>query len=366
MYFSVEEKRRREDLFNREKELKEILDAINRDDRLIIIKGIRRIGKSSVMNVALEVSGLPYIKIDVRSLYAETGFITREVLYRVLELELNRLVGFRSSLRRYLARVKGISLMGGGITFETARDAPFLFEILDSLNEWAEGSGTKLVIALDEAHYFRFSSVRMREIIASSLERRRSLFFILTGSEVGLFEDFLGFSNYSSPLYGRYRVEVILDRFTRDESIRFLVEGFREWSIQPPLELIGKVVDMFDGIVGWLSHFGYWYVTRRPGEKEVNVMLKNFFEEASGVVLGELSKLLSYSPRYRYILKGVAEGFTRWSEIYRYLLVRGVRINRARYNELLKKLVNYGYLAKVNGEYIIPDPVVKYIAENKL
>ena len=66
------------------------------------------------------------------------------------------------------------------------------------------------------------------------------------------------------------------------------------------------------------------------------------------------------------ILEAIAKGCTRWSEIYRFLLLNGVKIGRPRYNVLLKKLLDYSYIKKKDDNYIIADPVIKYVAENKL
>ncbi|MCS7384716.1 MAG: hypothetical protein NDF53_03170 [archaeon GB-1867-097] len=94
-----------------------------------------------------------------------------------------------------------------------------------------------------------------------------------------------------------------------------------------------KFVEDFDGLVGWLSYFGYWYATQGYRVKNLDIVLKSL-EEASGVVLNEISYLLKYSPRYRFILKAIAKGYTRWSEIYRFLLLNGAKIGRPRYNVL--------------------------------
>jgi len=63
-----------------------------------------------------------------------------------------------------------------------------------------------------------------------------------------------------------------------------------------------KFVEDFDGLVGWLSYFGYWYATQGYRVKNLDIVLKSL-EEASGVVLNEISHLLKYSPRYRVILR---------------------------------------------------------------
>jgi AAA+ ATPase superfamily predicted ATPase len=64
--FDERPKVNRKELFDREKEIEEIISNLNRP--LLIITGIRRIGKTSVMNVALNEAKIPFIVIDCRSI----------------------------------------------------------------------------------------------------------------------------------------------------------------------------------------------------------------------------------------------------------------------------------------------------------
>ncbi|MGC9135633.1 hypothetical protein [Caldivirga sp.] len=66
------------------------------------------------------------------------------------------------------------------------------------------------------------------------------------------------------------------------------------------------------------------------------------------------------------ILGAVAHGLDTWSEIKRCVEVKVGSISDVRFNELLRNLVRYGYLAKINDKYIIPDPMVKYTVLNYL
>jgi len=67
-----------------------------------------------------------------------------------------------------------------------------------------------------------------------------------------LLRDFLGYEEPKSPLYGRAVYEVVVERFSKEESREFLMRGFREEGVSPPPEVVDEVVNFFDGIVGWL------------------------------------------------------------------------------------------------------------------
>jgi AAA+ ATPase superfamily predicted ATPase len=71
--FDLQPKTRREDLFDRERELQELHSAIEKGYPLIALLGIRRIGKTSVLKVlANEVDG---VYLDMR------GLVKRDDMY---------------------------------------------------------------------------------------------------------------------------------------------------------------------------------------------------------------------------------------------------------------------------------------------
>ena len=156
--------------------------------------------------------------------------------------------------------------------------------------------GMRFVFVFDEAQYLRFSNVRYDGVFAWAIDNLSNLTFILTGSEVGILRDFLRIENAESPLFGR---------FSRDASVSFLVQGFRELNIEPSMDEIEEIVNTFNDLVGWLTMYGYYRALRKLSH-----------EEGSKLVLGELEKVI-YPSRKRYvaILKAVASGLYRWSSI---------------------------------------------------
>ncbi|WP_366940168.1 hypothetical protein [Thermococcus sp.] len=59
LYFDERPKSRREDLYDRERELEEMLASIESRKPLIVLKGIRRLGKTSLLQVALSEAKVP-------------------------------------------------------------------------------------------------------------------------------------------------------------------------------------------------------------------------------------------------------------------------------------------------------------------
>ncbi|MEM2185006.1 MAG: hypothetical protein QXO99_07030 [Candidatus Methanomethylicia archaeon] len=64
MLFDERPKENRRDLYDRERELEELKKAMGKP--IILLTGMRRIGKTSVLKVFLNECGMPYSIIDVR------------------------------------------------------------------------------------------------------------------------------------------------------------------------------------------------------------------------------------------------------------------------------------------------------------
>jgi len=359
LLFDLQPKRRREDLYDREEELREFSEAIELGETLILLLGIRRLGKSSLLNVALSESGKPFSKIDVRSLYFTHGSIPQELLARkLLEGLLKSLKGrdkVRMELVNVLSRVKGIKVSGIQVEFD---EKPDLAELLERLDAWVEKTGRRVIIAFDEAQYLRLSGIQYDGLIAYAVDNLPNLTFVLTGSEVGMLHEFIGLENPKKPLFGRYAREITLRRFSKEQSEDFLRKGFKELGMDVPNNEIKKAVEKLDGIVGWLTLYGYLRGVRKLSEKDA---LDELFERAKALVLDEVSTLTRYSARYWYILKAVSLGNDSWSSIKEYVEFKAGKINDAKFSALLKNLVKYGYLEKTSDGYSIPDPVVREV-----
>jgi len=354
MLFDPEPKKRIEDFYDRELELREVLKSLQQE-KLIVIQGMRRLGKSSLLNVALTQSKLPSIKLDLREIYFAHGSVSKFYLYRFLSQELSRLSrSYRIS--SWLKKVQRIKIAGFEIQLDWREGGTPLTEILRALDDWASTQRKKVVLALDEAQYLRLAGrTRYDGLIAWAIDNLDNLVFVLTGSQVGLLQDFLGLEDPSSPLYGRYAKIITLERLSRERAIDFLEKGFREAGVEPPN--LEKVVDTLNGLIGWLTLYGHTYVS------EGKVEVEDFLRLASKLAEEESKKIFRGSERYWAVLKAVASGATKWSEIYDWVALKLGPIPKSNLTYLLSSLVQYGYLEKTEGErFVVPDPVVKFMA----
>jgi AAA+ ATPase superfamily predicted ATPase len=117
-------------------------------------------------------------------------------------------------------------------------------------------------------------------------------------------------------------------------------------------------------VPGWLTLYGYYRVVR--GMNSIDALNK-VLEEGAAIVTSELEKVIERSrDRYTAILKAIATGFKRWKDIKAFVEARTRPIPPNKFSELLERLVKYGYVKKINEEYVIDDPIVKHAVLSKL
>lgn len=253
-YFSPGPKTDRRDLYDREKELSQLVDALKGRGKLIVVTGIRRIGKTSLIRVALKESKLPYIYLDLRKLetYSDAALLS------LLSDALNTFIPLHKRLASYLKSIRGVSVEGLSISLSLKSPKPSISKLLDELDRWADKENQTLVIALDEAQELRFFKGRYNfaKIIAYSYDNHRAVKFLVSVSEVVVLYSTLGLNDERSPLYGRYRKVIQLERFSPDLARDFLVAGFKQEGVLVEDWVVERAVDVFDGVVGWLTFYG--------------------------------------------------------------------------------------------------------------
>jgi AAA+ ATPase superfamily predicted ATPase len=193
-------------------------------------------------------------------------------------------------------------------------------------------------------------------ILAYAYDNLHNLRFVLTGSKVGLLLDTLRLDDVSSPLYGRYVKIIRLERFDDKKSIEFLRKGFKEFNMQFSEEVFYKIYEKVDGMVGWLTYFGYLIAESRSFNIEV---LNDVTEKALRRVHEELDKIFKRSKYYMHVLKAISLGMNTWSSIKKAIEAwLGRPFQNAQISRLLKTLIELIRVEKRNGNYFISDPLI--------
>lgn len=354
MLFDPRPKTSRRDLYDFDEELDLLLRSLN--DPMILVSGLRRTGKTSLVLTALKESGRPYVYVDLRE-----GFNSTKELYKLLSKSFTEFAERFSrsraweTLKRLISRLRGVSVLGFEISFSwSPRERPLLGELFAVLDELGERMGSKIVLVFDEFQKSRGSiGTYLHNAIAHSYDFHRNLTFVLTGSEMGVLYGIM--KDPGSPLYGRAYVEVRTRKLSREESLDFLRRGFAEVSIRVSEEELERAVEELDGIIGWLAHYGYSKVSG-------GAMLERISEEAVSLARGELETFLStrVSRRYRLVLRLLARGFREWGELKRRLEdAEGREVSDRALYEILQQLRRHSIIDEENE---FTDPVVKRAA----
>ncbi len=366
MYFDPQPKTSKKDLFMRDKELKELSKL---DVPLTLVLGPRRLGKTSLLKVFIHETNIPFIFTDCRSLVI-TGTSVNNY-HQLMINQLNNLAKKRNSVINFLKKVKGLNLFGVELELDSTKKDSFLVETFNALNDWALENKKKLYLIFDEAqllrNFKRKGGLDFNELFSYIYDNLQGLRIILTGSEVGILEEFIGLESSSSPLYGRYVKKLYLSRFKKEESEEFLKIGFKQIGTNVSKRAISEAVDVLDGIVGWLVFFGRTCMeTGEVNRKSINMTL----EKAEKIVNDELSNLSRNSKRYISVLKAVAFGSKSWKEIKTATeIIERNYLTDTSFNRILNKLIELSYIDYEIFEekkiYSIIDPVLNNIVKKQ-
>ncbi len=358
MLFDLRPKTSFKELFDRNEEKKAFENSLNTYP-LIVVTGLRRVGKSSLTKSMLNEMKSPYVFIDGRILYTSSGGqIKYTDFVATLERELCKL-STKFKIKSYIKQVRGINISGSGVSIDPKKTD--LTELFDQLNRYSKKTGKDFVVCIDEAQYLRFYGSRggkdLLTLISYMYDNQNHISTVITGSEVGLLHDFLDLSNYESPLYGRAYSEIKVKPFKPNVAKEFLKEGFSEINLSINFKL-DKVIEVLDGIPGYLVLFGNKYKENLNYEEAI----LQVHQTMKGMVEGELKELEKRSSRYIMTLKYIASGVKTWSGLKRVFIADGDNIGDSRLYEILRVLETTSWIEKSSdNKYKIVDPVLEKV-----
>jgi hypothetical protein len=355
LYFDPRPKTEKQDLFGRESELKQFEETLPHASIIVVI-GLRRSGKTSFVDVALSNTSHPHIFLDMRDLpvIPSQADIVRRIGAAFDKIGKKWL----SRLSEALKHVKGVELAGATISFQWGKEGVDLTELFDKIDAWAKKQNKHFLFAVDEVQLVRGDKALPR-LFARIADSNRNITVILTGSEIGLLYDFLGFDNPESPLYGRHYAEIRMRNFSPEEAKTFLEEGFKQIKISCSDDTLEYAVQKLDGVVGWLTLFG---ARSRDRGKCVKQTVDDVLDEGGRLAKAEALKIVKFSSRYGVILNFLAKtGKAGWADIKTTLEIHEKRsLPSSSFTELLNKLVKTSLVEKADSEYHIADSIMAH------
>jgi AAA+ ATPase superfamily predicted ATPase len=356
-------------LFGRKNEVAELEDAISRPSPLIIITGLRRVGKTSVMKTVITKRSKFNIIIDLRDLGSKKH-ITRKDVVNLFQSSIQQFLDSHESMKAKFVdifrSVRGVTVGPLGVNFDWQSKNELDFRSLfDKLNTWAKNNNTIILVAVDEAQEFRKSQhVDMNSIFASIYDSCKNIILILTGSEIGLLHEFLGLQNPKSPLFGRIAWEIKIKPLDKTQSENFLVQGFAQEKIkitQKDSHVISEASEELGGIIGWLIKFGLTCVRKKQISSKYILETK---KDGAILARSEFDKFLenrTAKSRYETIMTALAARRSGWKSLKDYLeLKSGETIYDKNFNDLLDSLLKSSFIEKTSEEYFISDPLLRF------
>lgn len=337
MLFDLKPKENMRDFFNYTEELNSFVKYLtDTSSRMIIIRGLRRTGKSSLIRVGLKKTGVRFVLIDVREL---TSLSRRSFESKLLE-ELKSIKGLTSAL---MERIEGLE---AGVRISLKQEQN-VWKLLKQLNP---------VIAIDEVQMLRGTGV---ESFFAAVYDNTNCKIVLTGSEVGVLDAFIGKEDPKSPLFGRAYKEIKMHSLTPENSNEFLTLGFKEAKKNISKDIIYTALKELDGIIGWLAMFGNLALSLDP-----SVALQKAIKTGTKLAYSEFESFLASraAAKKRYLALGkvlVAKDLS-WSELKLALQVElKESISDPQFTNYLNSLVEYGFVVHVGNAYSIPDPLLR-------
>ncbi len=337
MYFDIYPKSNLKDFFNYKEEYAKVKEALKKGVPITAIIGVRRTGKTSLMNVLFN-------ELNERKVWID-GRIIKDPK---TEIPLAITKSLESRKPMVFGKIESISVSVMGLSINLKTNEEFNRNIEDMIGN------KKLFVFIDEAQ--RMKTMELAELLSYFYDRHSGIKFILSGSEVGLMEEVLGGDASTHPLYGRLIVKIKMSRLTKEKSFEFLKAGFKQVNVKVSKKELNQAVDRLDGLIGWLTMYGY-----ERGVLNKKNALKITEERAVGIVMSELSAFLRNRRNremYLNIIK-YAKGGIEWKALKTALEAeRKKPINPNVLAFAIDELLRYSFLEKQGNKYILPDPLL--------
>lgn len=206
---------------------------------------MRRVGKTSVVNVAVNDPNYLVIKLNLMRIYdpkkkkySKTSFVSL-FLESINEAIKKYTLGGR--LLRFISNVLGID-ENSFIEFNLVKirhrlkkfrgeDVSSTIRELDLLA--GDNKRTLLVLILDEAQeLMKVKGISFSSVFHDVYDYCKNTTVVFTGSSVGILENMLKSLEYEKPFFGRVIRRIRIERFNEQLSRDFLVKGFAGEALQ--------------------------------------------------------------------------------------------------------------------------------------
>ncbi|MFH1094678.1 MAG: ATP-binding protein [Candidatus Micrarchaeota archaeon] len=338
MYFEIEPKSKKADFFNHDYEYEQLKKALERKEKIIAVVGVRRVGKTSLLNVV-------YHETKTLKLWLDGRIVTspkKEIFAAIYETA-------KSGKPRIFGHIDSLNVSAFGIGLNVKVGSQSQIEIEKKVR-----SAGRMTVFIDEAQ--RMKTDELADVLSYFYDRFPGISFVISGSEIGLVEEILGESDGEHPLYGREITKIMVERLDKNRAMDFLRSGFAQIRINITDSELEEAISELDGLIGWLTLYGYEKGVRKNADA-----LKKTSTNAAQIVATELVHFFKNRKNkklYLSILRNT-DG-TAWEELMnKSSKDYGKKLNNNSFASALANLVSYSFVEKKDQKYYLSDPLLK-------
>ncbi len=337
MYFEIEPKGRKKDFFNYDYEYGQVKKALQRKEKIIAVVGVRRVGKTSLLN-------LVYNETASLKLWLDGRIVTdpkKEIFAAIYETA-------KAGKPKIFGKIESLNLSAFGVGLDIKLGSESQLEIEKKIR----GSG-HICVFIDEAQ--RMGTSDLADVLSYIYDRFPQVSFIISGSEIGLVEEILGEGDGEHPLFGREIVKVAIPRLDRNRAMDYLKKGFTQLKFDVGEKELNEAIDELDGLMGWLTLYGY-----EKGVKKSKDALGKTSQGAAQIAASELVHFFRKTKNrklYLSILRNV--NGTGWEELRSHAGKDfGKRLNPNLFTFALGRLASHSFVEKRDEKYYLSDPLL--------
>ena len=349
MLFDLTPKDSPEALFGREKEITELVRLI-KAGRWVTVLGPRMVGKTSLIKATRACLNRQTVYVN---LWGATGV---QGLLNALVQSVNSSMTLSQKIKEAASRIEGLTVGPSGLSVTIPRrPLTTLWNLLDVLGRQDEN----LVIELDEVQELSYVSGQLLKVLANIFNTHSHVVFVFTGSMFGLIRTLLNPESSRSPMFGRPPAELYLQRFDKTQVAEFLKQGFKEYNMKPPSNLISQEVESkLGGTPGWLTLYGNNIAVGKLSPQEA---LHKTVEQGLRVVREELEHFLESRDRKLYVTAlSAMTNPARWSDIKASVEARrGTPVSDSTIQVVLKSLEDGLLIDHKDKVYQIADTMLR-------
>ncbi|MDD5337436.1 MAG: ATP-binding protein [Candidatus ainarchaeum sp.] len=338
MYFEIEPKSRKQDFFDYDYEYGQVKKALQRKEKIIAVVGVRRVGKTSLLNLVYNETKCLKLWLDGR-IVSEPKKELFAAIYETVKIGKPKIFG----------KIESLNVSAFGVGFGIKLSSESQTEIEKKIR-----TAGQICVFIDEAQ--RMKAKELADVLSYFYDRFPQVSFIISGSEIGLVEEILGQTDAEHPLYGRDIAKVVMERLDRNRSAEYLKAGFGQLGMKIHKEEIEDAVAELDGLIGWLTLYGY----ERGVKRSQNALAKTS-QNAARIAASELVhffKKVKNKKLYISILRNT-DGIG-WDELRsRTGKTMGEQLNPNQFNFALEKLSAYSFVEKKDQKYHLSDPLLQ-------